>query len=145
MNLKSIVQTAKGEVSTISSEVKELSQIHAELLKVEAKELADFIKKKVIVGVVLALFAFFLACVFLTAAIAATGIYIKEMLPVEMQPYSWQLVAASVSLVFLLIIAICALVLKKKPNSPFFSHTKQELQNDRVWLQNLTKQKSKNS
>lgn len=145
MSVKGILKNATGELNAISSEVKELSQVHAQLLKVEAQECADFIKKKVIAGVMLALIGFFLACVILMTGISAGGIFLKEHLPEGAQPFSWHIVAASVSLFFLLIILICLALLKKKPTEAFFSQTKQEIQNDKVWLQNLTKRKSDNS
>ncbi len=145
MNLKNILKDATGEISNISSEVKELSQVHAQLLKVEAKECTDFIKLKVIAGVTLALIAFFLVCVLLTAGISALGIFLKDFMPKGLQPYSWHLIASGVSLLFLILIMICFSLLKKKPQESFFSHTKKELQNDKIWLQNLSKQKRKSS
>ena len=144
MDIKKVLQLATSEASTLKTEVKELSRIHAELLKVEAKECADYIKKKIAAGVLLAGIAFFFLCVFLTALIATLGVALKAVLPDAVQPYSWQIVAFLFCALFGIFMGVLIQKLKKKPESPFFSHSKQEFNNNRVWLQNLTKQENTN-
>ena len=145
MNLKSLLQNASGEVSTISTEVKELSKIHSELLKIEASECIQHVKNKVVAGVLLVSVLFFLICTMLVAGISALGVYVSPLLPEGCQPYSWQIVAASVSLIFIISIICFAVFLLRKPRESFFTHTKQEFQNNREWLQNLSKQGKDNS
>lgn len=145
MSVKSLLKDATGELNSISAEVKELSQVHAELLKVEAEECADFIKKKVVTGVTLALLTFFLTCVLLTAGISALGILLKEHLSEAWQPFSWHLVAGAVSILLLILILIYNVLLRRKPQEAFFSQTKKELQNDKEWLLNLSKNRNENS
>ncbi len=145
MNLKMFLQNASHEVSNLSTEVKELSRIHSELLKIEASECIQHIKKKVIVAGLLCSIFFFLFCIVLVSGISALGVYIKPLLSEPYQPYSWQIVAASISLIFILAIICCVFFLLRKPKESFFSHTKQEFQNNREWLQNLSKQENNNS
>ncbi len=143
MNIKQTVTDALQDVSSIKQEVKELATIRGELLRVEATEYTAHLKKKVAELVGLLLTGFFFLCVLIVSAIGALGTWIKGFLPTEWQDYSWQLVAISVSLIFLLVVLILLAKLKKKPADRFFSHSLQELQNDSVWLKTLTDKEKK--
>lgn len=145
MDVKGLLKSTTSEISSISTEVKELSKIHTELFKVELEECGDYVKKKVVAGVVAGLMAFLMTCVFLAALISALGILLRSYLPEGLQPFSWHIVASFFSFIFLLIIFTCVKTLKRKPEASFFSLSKQELQNNREWLQNIYKKKNKTS
>lgn len=145
MDIKKVLQEVSAEASTISSEVKEISRVHAELLKIEVEECKSFLIKKIVAAVLLAGTAFFLLCVLLTTMISAIGIAVKSYLPEAIQQYSWHIVAVVVAIIFLIVIATCVSLLKKKPGTPFFDSSKKEFNNNKLWLQNLSKSKSNSS
>lgn len=142
MNPKQLINSALDDYKTLSHDLKGLSQLRAELIKVEAAELFSDIKKKLISAVIAVLILFFFACLFLITGISAGGILLSPYLPENLQPFSWQLVAAGVGIIFLITTLICVSILKRKPKAPYFQISKSELKNDQEWLKTLTNKES---
>jgi len=144
MNIKQTLTDAVHEVSSLKSDLKEVAEIRRELLKIEVEECSSYLKKKIVLLVLLICSGFFFLCLTLVTLIGWIGALMKPFLPDSLQPFSWQLVTLAICLGFMIVGLTCLLKLKKKPSHRFFQSSLQEIKNDSAWLKTLTN-KEKNS
>lgn len=144
MQIKRKLTEALQEVSALKGDLKEVTEIRRELLKIEAADASAFLKKKLAALVVIMISGFFFACVAIATLIGVLGALLKSVLPESVQPFSWQIVAMIVALVFMIVSLVFLQKLKKKPTEGFFKLSLQELKNDSVWIKSLTSKEKNN-
>ncbi len=106
-----------------------------ELASIEAKEAAGFAASKAVHGAILGISAFF------TWALALAGLT-GVLAPMATRWLSgktdwlpgWAAVLFAFAILHGIAVIICVVLLKKKPSSPLFELTRQEIKNDKQWL-----------
>ena len=127
--------TLRASSGSIKTELSQFLAARAELASIEVKEAAGFAAQKTILAVIIS------ACLFFTWVIilaAATGVLapMADRLLVEKCDWlpGWAAVLFIFALLHLKVAGICVFFLKKKPNSPLFELSLQEIQKDKQWL-----------
>ncbi|MGJ8675965.1 MAG: phage holin family protein [Akkermansiaceae bacterium] len=123
--------------SSIKNAFSSFLAARTELASIEAKEAAAFAGKKVVFALIAALCLFFVWALMLSAL---TGLFTPmandflagkaDWLP------GWVAVLFCLAILHLLVAFICLFLLTKKPSSPLFELSLQEIQNDKQWLKN---------
>ena len=107
-----------------------------ELISLEAKEAASFASKKAIYGSVLGISLFFIWALILAGLTGVLAPMATERLAgkVDWLP-GWAAVLFGIAILHAVAALFCVILLKKKPASPLFELSRQEIENDKQWLQ----------
>lgn len=106
-----------------------------ELASIEAKEAASYTGKKLVLGLTLALLAFFFWSLLLAASVGVLAPIADQWLlnKAEWLP-GWSAVTIALAIVHGVIAIICYCKLKQKPATPLFELSRKEIENDKLWL-----------
>ena len=106
-----------------------------ELASIEAKEAASYTGKKVAQGLILALSAFFLWSLLLTATTGILAPFADEWLQdkINWLP-GWAAIVLVLALLHAMIAIACCFKLKQQPATPLFELSRKEIENDKLWL-----------
>ena len=121
----------------IKNAVSEFVAARIELATIEAKEAAEFTIRKAISAVACAFCVF---CVWMLLLAGLTGLLSgwAEKLMADQLPNTpgWAMVAFALALLHGIAAIVLVIILKKKPVTPLFELTRQEIQNDKAWAKN---------
>lgn len=129
-----------GEENTtgyMKQAVSEFVSARIELAAIEAKEAAEFTAKKVAFAVVLAISAFFTWALVLAGLTGLLAHWAEQQLADLLPGVSgWVIVLFALAIIHAVIALIFVILLKKKPSSPLFELTRQEIEHDKAWVKN---------
>lgn len=107
-----------------------------ELASIEAKEAAQFTAKKVVLGVILGISAFFIWALVLAGLTGVLAPIFEGWLTGKVNGLpGWAAALFALAIIHGIIALIALIGLKKKPASPLFELSRQEIENDKQWLQ----------
>ena len=106
-----------------------------ELASIEAKEAAMYAAKKAVYGIVLGMSLFFAWALVLAGLTGALAPMATEWLAgkIDWLP-GWAAVLFGLATLHTVVALICVVLLKKKPSTPLFELSRQEIENDKQWL-----------
>lgn len=106
-----------------------------ELASIEAKEAADFAVRKVVAGAILGISAFFVWLLVLAGLTGWLAPVADRWLDGKAgQLPGWAAVLFTLAILHAIMAVVCLLLLKKKPSTPLFELSRQEIENDKQWL-----------
>ena len=130
-----VAPSLRATSGSIKTELSQFLAARAELASIEAKEAAGFAAKKTVLAVVLGLCLLFTWILILAAATGALAPVMDRLITDEHSWLpGWVAVLFIFALVHLKVAFICLFFLKKKPHSPLFELSRQEIQKDKQWL-----------
>ncbi|NNC89659.1 MAG: phage holin family protein [Akkermansiaceae bacterium] len=109
-------------------------QARLDLFALESKEAAGVVARQGVLGVLLALAAFFAYVLILAAAVSLLGQWLASAWPDAFATVGWEVAALGFGLLHVLAAAAFFLLLRRKPDPPLFEYTRSEFQKDREWL-----------
>ncbi len=121
--------------SVMKRAVSEFVSARMELAAIEAKEAAEFTVRKVVSAVVLALCAFFAWSLALAGLTGLLADWAEQQLADHLTGVpGWVIVLFGLSAIHAIVAVVFVIILKKKPSAPLFELTRQEIENDKVWV-----------
>ncbi|MCP5538099.1 MAG: phage holin family protein [Akkermansiaceae bacterium] len=132
----SIDEPSLGETSSqMKSSLSSFVAARIELASIEAKEAAQFAASKAVQGIILGISVFFfwtLVLAGLTGVLAPVADnWLKDK--ADWLP-GWAAVLFALAVIHAIVAVVILICLKKKPASPLFELSRQELENDKQWL-----------
>lgn len=130
--------TIKDTLNYLKTSSSEYVQAKLQLAAIEAKEAANAGVKTAINAAILLVLALFSYMLLLASIIGAGSHLIKEKAPtLEQYIGTWPIITLGLLLLHILLVFIFVDKLKNAGKKAFFSHTKAELEKDKLWLQQL--------
>lgn len=126
----------KQSLAFVKHTAKDFLSIKAELLAIEAKEVGDFAKGKLLLLllVILCTSAFYL--MFWVLCIGVGSILLNDKLGVISEwNAEWLLLLLFTTISHVIVVLLLILKLGKKSDTPFFTATKSEFKRDKQWLE----------
>lgn len=132
----------KDTIDYLKDSSGEYLKAKAELASIEVKEATDEGIKRASLGAILAFFGLF-SYILLLATLVGVGSKLLEgkLSSIEQHVGTWPIVTFGLLIIHLLVVFIFLDKLKTAGKKALFTHTKAELEKDKLWLQQL---KSKN-
>lgn len=126
-----------GEASGhLKGAVSEFIAAKLELASIEAKEAAEFTAKKAVHGVICALCGFFAWLLLLAGLVGLLAKGVDSLLNGKVEWLAgWVVVVILLGILHGIIALVFLKRLKQKPDAPLFELSRQELENDKRWLQ----------
>lgn len=130
--------TIKDTLHYLKSSSSEYVQAKLQLAAIEAKEAANAGVKTAVNAVILLVLALFSYALLLASIIGAGAKLLEGKIPaLEQHIGTWPIITLALMLLHLLFVFVFLDKLKSAGKKAFFTHTKAEIEKDKLWLQQL--------
>jgi len=132
----------KDTVSFIAQSSADYLKVKAELASIEAKEASSILGQKAAAGSKAAFFGIFAYLLLIVTLIGAGSNLLKGRLP-QIEEYigTWPIITTALFIIHILGAVIFIDKIKKLGSQPLFQLTKNELEKDKQWLQEMKNNK----